>query len=75
MATEKEETSELTVRVTKRDAARLKLVAERIFGITGSMLARILIHHGLESMEDVFSSLGRSGAQALRQYDLENPRT
>ena len=71
---EKEETAELTVRIPKREAAKLQSVAETVFGITGPMLARILIHQALGNFAETFARLGVQGTEAMRKYDLEHPR-
>lgn len=69
-AADREETVELRIRVPIHDAGRLHAVASKMFGVTDPMLARILIHFGLEH----FDGLGAAGKAAIDEYDAEHPR-
>ena len=73
MADKDEGTAELSLRVPIQDVGRLHYVGERVFGISATMLARILVHQGLENFRDVFARLGTAAAEAKERYDVEHP--
>jgi hypothetical protein len=71
---DKEDTVDIRVGVPKHDDGRLGAVASGVFCVTKPMLARMLIHYGLENFEAVYEWFGKSGAAKIRVFDGGNGR-